>query len=184
MTDLLNCPFCGGTLLGRQEGERRTDGQAGEPAKIICANCDARVFAYSLDKAIAAWNRRTLALERLASRQAVVTLEWVPDGWQSEVESWCAASIIGTYKIWWADKAYWMKAGCAKRQSFPTLDEAKALAQADYTQRNNSALAAPVGDQTSKPKVRRDANGNPIPWGPEHDDFMAFDPENPDVPLD
>lgn len=58
MSELLPCPFCGGTLLGRQEGERRTDGYAGEPAKIICAGCDARVFAYSLEKAIVAWNRR------------------------------------------------------------------------------------------------------------------------------
>lgn len=31
---------------------------------------------------------------------------------------------------------------------------------------------------------RRDANGDLIPWAKEHDYFMAFDPENPDVPTD
>jgi len=32
--------------------------------------------------------------------------------------------------------------------------------------------------------VRKDAKGNEIPWAMEHDYFMAFDPDNPDVPTD
>lgn len=32
--------------------------------------------------------------------------------------------------------------------------------------------------------LRIDADGDPIPWGQEHDYFMAFDPENPDIPTD
>lgn len=32
--------------------------------------------------------------------------------------------------------------------------------------------------------LREDANGNIIPWDEEHDYFMAFDPENPDIPTD
>lgn len=31
---------------------------------------------------------------------------------------------------------------------------------------------------------RRDAKGNIIPWTKEHDYFMGFDPDNPDVPTD
>lgn len=33
-------------------------------------------------------------------------------------------------------------------------------------------------------KIRKDAHGNPIPWSQEHDYFMGFDPENPDIPTD
>lgn len=33
-------------------------------------------------------------------------------------------------------------------------------------------------------EVRRDANGDAIPWPQSADYFMAFDPDNPDVPTD
>lgn len=33
-------------------------------------------------------------------------------------------------------------------------------------------------------QVRRDAKGNTIPWAKQHDYFMGFDPDNPDVPTD
>ncbi len=33
-------------------------------------------------------------------------------------------------------------------------------------------------------ELRKDANGNDIPWAKEHDYFMGFDPDNPDVPVD
>lgn len=40
-------------------------------------------------------------------------------------------------------------------------------------------------DRIYDPKsTRRDAKGNIIPWAKEHDYFMGFDPENPDVPTD
>jgi len=41
-------------------------------------------------------------------------------------------------------------------------------------------------DEVFKPKkpLRRDAKGNLIPWDEEHDYFMAFDPANPDLPMD
>lgn len=32
--------------------------------------------------------------------------------------------------------------------------------------------------------ARFDAKGDPIPWAKEHDYFMGFDPDNPDVPTD
>lgn len=38
-----------------------------------------------------------------------------------------------------------------------------------------------IFDPNSK---RRDAKGNIIPWAEEHDYFMGFDPNNPDVPTD
>lgn len=31
---------------------------------------------------------------------------------------------------------------------------------------------------------RHAANGEPIPWAKEHDYFMGFDPDNPDIPTD
>jgi chromosome segregation ATPase len=34
------------------------------------------------------------------------------------------------------------------------------------------------------PELRRDANGDPIPWPKDADYFMGFDPENPDTPTD
>lgn len=41
-------------------------------------------------------------------------------------------------------------------------------------------------DTVLQPKepIRRDANGNKIPWDKEHDYFMGFDPDNPDLPTD
>ena len=38
-----------------------------------------------------------------------------------------------------------------------------------------------IGDSTFP---RRDTKGNIIPWAKEHDYFMGFDPENPDIPTD
>ena len=43
---------------------------------------------------------------------------------------------------------------------------------------------APATPEPEPSKPRRDAKGNIIPWAKEHDYFMAFDPENPDVPTD
>lgn len=50
----------------------------------------------------------------------------------------------------------------------------------------------PAADTSTRPvdqifdakSERRDADGNIIPWAEEHDYFMAFDPENPNLPMD
>lgn len=33
-------------------------------------------------------------------------------------------------------------------------------------------------------KIRKDRDGWNIPWSEEHDYFMGFDPNNPDIPTD
>lgn len=48
----------------------------------------------------------------------------------------------------------------------------------------DAAQAMGVGDSLEKQAQRLDANGNTIPWAKEHDYFMGFDPDNPDIPTD
>ena len=55
-----------------------------------------------------------------------------------------------------------------------TLDDIKEL------MRENIVIETPKLDK----KSRIDANGNSIPWSSDHDYFMGFDPENPDIPTD
>lgn len=53
---------------------------------------------------------------------------------------------------------------------------------------DTSAILEPATSEAPKadspPLGRVDAHGNPIPWAKEHDYFMGFDPENPDIPTD
>jgi len=39
-------------------------------------------------------------------------------------------------------------------------------------------------EEKDENEIRRDAKGRVIPWTKEHDYFMGFDPENPDIPTD
>lgn len=63
-------------------------------------------------------------------------------------------------------------------------DMYRLVEQKDALEAQVKRLLAKEGERISKALVRKDANGDPIPWAKEHDYFMAFDPENPDIPTD
>jgi hypothetical protein len=159
MTDLLNCPFCGGEMqlryaLWPSEGDRDAVIH-NVPGGTSCP-IEGAFSIDTFDNGVSvaeAWNRRPLLDELDASKARIAEvrpLEW--DGEQ-------AASPFGTYEIsiWntardeWKWRApdklrdVWTAAGQvngAWRQSL-TKEEAKAAAQADYAARILSALTPP-----------------------------------------
>lgn len=68
---------------------------------------------------------------------------------------------------------------------YATEGEAKAALEGYRASLATTDLFRETNAQTGEvTEVRKDANGNTIPWSKEHDYFMGFDPENPDVPTD
>lgn len=89
----------------------------------------------------------TLALSAIASRQAVVKpLEWDGDFAHTDLGLYYYVNHATGQPGWVILERH--QGSSTTNQGWPTIEAARAAAQADYTQRINSALAAPVRDET------------------------------------
>lgn len=145
--ELRNCPFCGGKARYHKRNNKTPITWGFEVDHwVSCTSddCCADMGMYEeKDQAIAAWNCRT-AQPAEAGRVSVKPLEWVE---RDDIQGlFNAESTIGWwYNVQAIDGGFRYEGGPpavpAAPQMFPSLEAAKAAAQADYEQRILAALA-------------------------------------------
>lgn len=131
--ELLPCPFCG-------SGPTIQKTMFGHPVQkwVACAGCGASSAAYSSKvSAITAWNTRALS----ATRTAVKPLEWSSEPPYSVARVFEFKGFYSTERV---DAGVCELRGTFCNGDYPTAQEAKAAAQADYERRILSALVEPV----------------------------------------
>lgn len=70
---------------------------------------------------------------------------------------------------------------CGERELHRCWTKVDKIRAKQATKPDHSPLPETVA---AEKELRKDAQGNPIPWDKKHDYFMGFDPANPDIPTD
>lgn len=149
-TALLPCPFCGGDLPYTDEESCRIFGKrTGHSFAVACSNCEVSAPGErTMKESIAAWNRRAIP----AAQVTVKPLEWfeVTDRDDEDFGKHVAVdtNIHVRYKVYKVYGGGWRLCGSVPfgQPIRPTIEAAKAAAQADYEARIRSALTVTPHD--------------------------------------
>lgn len=143
MTELRECPFCGGDAAIVGYG----------PYRCVCRKCGASTasqYVVTMEQAITVWNTRAAdariaeleaEVERLQAAAQVKPLEWQE---YERGSGLYAHSILGQYSAWEQNGVgYWNAQGIITQTAPDGIDAATTAAQANYEQRIKSALVTP-----------------------------------------
>lgn len=162
--ELLDCPFDGATPHhGPTKQTTGQDGESFQRYRVWCPHGCAQIEEVNREQAFARWNRRADPVLADNATTAVVK----PLEWRGEPPYHMARTAFGAFycaeAIWDENKFVHVKLSgpLIRDRTYPTVEAAKAAAQADYERRIRSALASPpaptrgVSDEMARAFVRK-----------------------------